>query len=196
MVGGEFERYSRPLLRQRAPAGRVWSFRDVTQYRRAEGQLHEAEARYRALVEQIPAIVYTDMPGPDLVTVYVSPQIESVLGVSQKAYLNDPSLWERHLHPDDRERVLAEYARFLESGENRGIEYRFIRGDRTEVWVHDRAVILRDASGEPVLIQGVMFDITDRKLAEDAIRQALQLEREAASQLRAVDEMKNTFLSA
>jgi signal transduction histidine kinase len=64
------------------------------------------------------------------------------------------------------------------------------------MWIRDEAVVLLGEDGEPSLVQGVMFDITERKLAEQALQASEQREREAAEQLRALDEMKNTFLAA
>jgi signal transduction histidine kinase len=64
------------------------------------------------------------------------------------------------------------------------------------VWVHDESVLLRDESEKPLFWQGVMFDITERKDAEEKLEQAWQREMEAGHRLRALDEMKNTFLEA
>jgi signal transduction histidine kinase len=64
------------------------------------------------------------------------------------------------------------------------------------VWIHDETTFLRDEEGRPLFIQGVLFDITERKLAEQALRESEQRERDAAERLRALDEMKNTFLAA
>ena len=134
---------------------------------RAEGELREAQDRYQALVEQIPAIVYIDVADESMATTYVSPQIEALLGITQQEYIDDPELWTRHLHPDDRERAVATYEAGRESGEPFTFEYRLIARDGHPVWFRDSAVVLRDASGEPALIEGVMLDITEQKHAEE-----------------------------
>ena len=80
----------------------VASIRDARQLiagREAQEALAEAEARYRSLVEQIPAVVYADT-GDE--TIYVNPQIEQILGVTPEAYRTEPDLWLRMVHPDDR----------------------------------------------------------------------------------------------
>jgi diguanylate cyclase (GGDEF)-like protein/PAS domain S-box-containing protein len=132
----------------------------------AERQLFEAEARYRALVEQIPAVLYIDPPDVHGTTLYVSPQILTILGVSAEDYLADPDMWKAMTHPDDLERAEAEYDSFLRTGAPESSDYRLVRPDGRVVWIHDRAIILRDENGEPFLTQGVMFDVTPQKEAE------------------------------
>ena len=134
---------------------------------RAEGELHEAQDRYQALVEQIPAIVYIDVADGSMATTYVSPQIEALLGITPQEYIDDPELWTRHLHPDDREKALATYEAGRGSGEPFTFEYRLIARDGHPVWFRDSAVVLRDADGRPTLIEGVMLDVTEQKQAEE-----------------------------
>jgi PAS domain S-box-containing protein len=116
------------------------------------------EATFRALVEQIPAIVYvwavrggTD----DIVDEYVSPQIEAILGFRPDEWTNDPSLWVRRLHEDDRKDVLAEASRSVDAGEPFRMEYRMVAKDGRVVWLSDRAAVLaRDEAGRAVRYQG------------------------------------------
>jgi signal transduction histidine kinase len=76
------------------------------------------------------------------------------------------------------------------------MEYRIHARDGHVVWVHDEAVAVADPSGKAKELQGVLYDITERKEAEDTLQQAYEREREAATRLRSVDEMKNAFLTA
>jgi diguanylate cyclase (GGDEF)-like protein/PAS domain S-box-containing protein len=133
---------------------------------RADADLRDANERYRALVEQIPAIVYIDVADESMATTYVSPQIEPLLGISPQQYIEDPDLWTKRLHPDDRERALSTYRQGRESGEPFTFEYRLLAQDGTPVWFRDSAVVVRDEHGVPTFIEGVMLDITDRKNAE------------------------------
>jgi PAS domain S-box-containing protein len=172
---------------------------DITERKRAEGQLREAEARYRTLVEQIPAITYIDsyegLPGQYRST-YVSPQIESMLGYSAEEFVRQPALWPTLIHPADRERVLTLDQRHYETGERLSQEYRLVARDGHEVWVLDEAVVVRSEHGDPRFSQGILYDITERKRAEEDLERALQIERQATERLRALDELKNTFLHA
>ncbi|HEX6131814.1 MAG TPA: EAL domain-containing protein [Actinomycetota bacterium] len=137
--------------------------------REAEGRLHEAEQRYRALVEDLPAIVYVDVADESWMTTFVSPQIEGILGVTPHAYIDDPDLWARMLHPDDRECAIETYTRGRRAGAPFAYEYRLIAADGRVVWFRDSAVVLPGVDGRPGSIQGVMLDITDRKEAEEQV---------------------------
>ncbi len=131
--------------------------------REAEAALSEAETRYRSLVEQIPAVVYAD---DGEVTTYVSPQIQQILGVSPEAYRQDPDMWLRMVHPDDRAQVEAESEAFL-AGSGRDLtDYRMVRPDGRIVWVRDRAFAFRDDAGQVVWEHGLLFDVTELKEAE------------------------------
>jgi PAS domain S-box-containing protein len=154
--------------------------RDVTDRKEAEKRLREAETRYRTLVEQIPAITYVQEPiessNPKAVT-YMSPQYETMLGYPSDSEVIDEEHWLRTLHPEDRERVLAEEARTDESGEPFEVEYRVIARDGRVVWVRDQAALVRDEEGHPLYWLGVQYDITERKRAEEALRQVREAER-------------------
>jgi PAS domain S-box-containing protein len=103
---------------------------------------------------------------------YVSPQIETILGYSQKEWLEDPVLWFTRLHPDDRERWHVEFSRTCAAGEHFCSEYRFMARDGRIVWVHGEAQMVRDNQGQPLFLQGVAFDITQQKEAQEALRRS------------------------
>jgi diguanylate cyclase (GGDEF)-like protein/PAS domain S-box-containing protein len=142
---------------------------DVTELMEAQAELHQTKTKYGALVEQIPAIVYVDVADDEMSTTYVSPQIEAILGYTAQEYIDDPQLWERMLHPDDRENAVATYLRGRESGDPFVFEYRLFARDGRTVWFRDSAIVLTDAHGRPEHIQGVMLDITESKAAEERI---------------------------
>jgi PAS domain S-box-containing protein len=148
---------------------------DITERKEAERQLREAEVKYRTLVEQIPAVTYIQeiaKPGSSKTnpTMYASPQVEAQLGYSPQAFLEDPELWIKLLHPEDRERVLAEDARTDETGEPFRIEYRQIARDGRLRWIRDEAVLVKDENDRPRFWQGLLHDITRSKRTEEELR--------------------------
>jgi PAS domain S-box-containing protein len=134
-----------------------------------ERRLQEAEASYRALVEQLPLVTYIDQLNESVSTIYMSPQIDSVLGYSPDEWLADPDLFPKVLHPDDRERVLEEHRRSFADGTSFSSEYRLVAKDGRAVWFHDEVMIVRDAEGQPQHAQGFLLDVTERKEAEEAL---------------------------
>jgi PAS domain S-box-containing protein len=143
---------------------------DVTENRRAEAALQEAEAKYRLLVEQLPAIVYGVTFGEKNWTNYISPQVASLLGFTPAEWLADPELWVRQIHPHDRERVLAQVQEADAAGLPLDVEYRVLTREGGVRWFRNQSSLVLDPQGRPRYSLGVMFDITDRKRAEEAVR--------------------------
>ena len=169
---------------------------DITDAKGAEERLRDAEQRYRAIVEHVPAAIYLDRPDGGMETIYMSPQIADIAGVTPEEWVADPELWLRLIDAEDRPAVESSYARAVGDQEPWRAEYRVHRPDGRTVWIHDETTILYDPDGTPLFLQGVLFDITERKLAEQALRESERRERDAAERLRALDDMKNTFLAA
>ena len=173
---------------------------DVTERKRVEEQLRHAEEKFRTIVEQTEAIFYTQSIDPDdptaSLTTYVAPGNTALIGYTADEIAEDPRLWQRIIHPDDRDRVLAADAASNTGGSERfSMEYRMIRKDGEVIWVQDEASLVQVGGGTRYW-QGFLLDVTERKVAEGQLARALEAEREAAQQLRALDEMKNTFLQA
>jgi PAS domain S-box-containing protein len=163
---------------------RVWGTqRDVTEKKETERKFREAEARFRTLVEQVPAVIYIDSNDEVSSAIYMSPQVEEMLGYTPDEWLDDPELWVKILHPDDRERVLAEDARVDETGGPFSVEYRMLAKDGRAVWVRDEAVLVRDEEGQPMFWQGVFVDITERHRAEEALRERAEELRRSNAEL-------------
>ena len=146
--------------------------REIAERKRAEEALLQSEIKYRTLVEHIPAITYIAALDESSTTLYVSPQIETILGISPADYKADPDFWVKHLHPDDRERVMDEIRRCHESDQPFISEYRMVSKDGRLVWLSDDAVIVKDDKGKPLHLHGVMYDITERKRMEELLRSA------------------------
>jgi diguanylate cyclase (GGDEF)-like protein/PAS domain S-box-containing protein len=124
--------------------------------------------RFRALVEQMPAITYVDRAGSGE-PIYVSPQLEELSGVAVEQWYDGTDGWSERVHPDDREHALELYRQAVSSGTPYRDEYRLLDADGNERWFHDRTVVVHDEHGTPIEIQGVIHEITDRKAAEQAL---------------------------
>ncbi len=131
----------------------------------------DVEARYRALVEQIPAVVFMAYLDEGIGEAYVSPQIEKSLGFSQSEWLEDPIRWYQQIHPDDKQRWSVEAAQMFLSGEALRSAYRVIARDGKVIWFHCEAKMIRRSDGRPWFIHGVGFDITELKRVEQALHE-------------------------
>jgi PAS domain S-box-containing protein len=146
----------------------------VTEQMEAEGRLRQAEARYRAMVELIPAVTYTDYVGPDGITVmgFVSPQMEDILGYPPHRFLDDGNFWFELMHPDD----LA-HLRAIDAFNNSDLElfeheYRMRHADGHWVWVHDISTAVLDDAGGLDYFLGFLTDVSSRRDAEERLREA------------------------
>ena len=148
------------------------SDRDVTERVEAEEKLRAAEERYRNLIEELPLVTYIRPLDLKVANIYVSPQVEGLLGYLAEEWETDPGLLARIVHPDDRERVLSEAAHVRETGEPLQSDYRCLRPDGRVVWVHDETRLVRDADGNPLYVQGYLIDVTDRRMATEALRES------------------------
>ncbi|HEY7477808.1 MAG TPA: EAL domain-containing protein [Actinomycetota bacterium] len=147
----------------------VVTLRDITARQRAADARFEAEAKYRNLVEHIPAVVYLDPVDQEQSSIYVSPQVRDLLGIEPDEWLQDPYVWRSHVHPEDIDRAWEEYEDAYTAHEPLSHEYRMVHEDGTIRWVLEQAFPIDDEHGEPWLIQGVIFDITERKEAEEQV---------------------------
>jgi PAS domain S-box-containing protein len=128
------------------------------------------EVTLRALIEHVPVTVYIDRLDETASNVYTSPRLEAELGYTVQQWVSDKELYAKVLHPEDRERILAEYRRTRDTDEPFRAEYRMIARDGTVHWFHDEAAVIRDETGRPAYFHGFLLDITERKRVEEALR--------------------------
>ena len=153
---------------------------DITEEKRLLEAGSMSEAKYRNLVEALPAIVYLGEYGEDGDWLYISPRLEHVLGYTPQEWLAHPAPMGTFTHPDDLPAARAAEEESFATGEPYRAEYRMRAKDGRWVWIQDEASVVRDEDGRPLFMQGILYDITERKHAEE--------------RLLALDRLKNTLL--
>jgi len=149
----------------------VTTNQELHERKKIEKSLRETETLYRTLVEQTSVVTYRDFPDVNGATIYISPQIETLLGYSLNEWQENPTIWKRLTHPDDLPKVLAEIENYIASGKRTKIEYRMQALDGQWIWVQDESIVIKDDSGTPQYVHGVLIDITERKQAEEKVQQ-------------------------
>ncbi|HZO16890.1 MAG TPA: ATP-binding protein [Polyangiaceae bacterium] len=148
------------------------------------------ESRYRALVEQLPGVVYyraLDAPG---IPSFVSPQVQELLGFSPEEVLRDPNFWRDRVHPDDRDRIVAEQSQFEPTQFRVPVygEYRMLRKNGDVVWVKNYALAVRDECERARFVLGILIDVTQSKRLEDE-RRELERQLQQAQRMEAIGRL-------
>ena len=143
------------------------SFNTMTEQLEArQSELLSAKKRIQGIVDTVPGLLYVADPG-NFRTIYVSPAVETLLGVSASEYIEDPVLWEKMLLAEDREQTFTELERAKRHKADFILTYRMRHHDgKSTLWIEDRGSWEKDSSGNIVALHGVMTDITDRKKHE------------------------------
>jgi PAS domain S-box-containing protein len=149
------------------PLRMVGTLVDVTD-RLAEQRLRESEERFRQMAENIDAVFYVADPELNRM-LYVSPAYERIWGRTVQSLYDRPTSFLDAVHPDDRERTAAMSHDPQREGD---IEYRVVRPDGAVRWVRARRFGVKDPAGRTVRVTGIAEDVTDRKAAEAALREA------------------------
>jgi PAS domain S-box-containing protein len=151
--------------------------RDVTESERTHESLHAVKARLEHLLNTSPAMIYSFRAGGNHAATFASNNIKTQLGHEPTEFLDDPGFWTHHIHPDDAPRVFDEMATLFKTGHHVQ-EYRFRHKDGSYRWMRDELVLVEDNDGTPLEVVGYWVDITDRKRAEESVRDyAGRLER-------------------
>jgi PAS domain S-box-containing protein len=114
-----------------------------------QDELDRAEARFRALIDGLPLVTWLTEPGDRSSTLYVSPLIDELTGYSPAEWAEEPDLFSKLLHPEDRAAALDELKQ-VRNGTPVRLEYRLIARDGRVVWVREETTTARDPGGEPL----------------------------------------------
>jgi PAS domain S-box-containing protein len=130
----------------------------------------QTQERLQYLLSSSPAVIYVSKASGDFAAAYISPNVEEQMGYSPGDFIEDPSFWKDHIHPEDRVRIMAGLSVLFDHGQQ-SHEYRFLHKDGNYRWMRDDMRLIRDADGNPVEIIGSWIDITEQVQAEEALQQ-------------------------
>jgi len=137
----------------------------------AEGRARRSEAQFQKLLEDMPALTFVSWPDDIGSPAYLSPQLQGMTGFTPADWLADPGAWASRLHPEDKERVLAEYREGCQGTGPFVSEYRILDREGRTLWWRSEARVIGDGEGGPRFVRGFVVDISERKRAEETIRQ-------------------------
>jgi len=163
--------YTAPIMREGEAVGVRGIAVDVTDRKRAEEELRSAKERLDHVITSNPAVIITGKPHGDLADfdiTYMSSNLVSMLGYEPEQFIKDPKFWERHVHPDDRRRVLSQLPHLFKEG-HVAHDHRFLHKDGTYRWVHEEVKAIPDSAGKPVEIIGYWTDVTQQKQMEQEL---------------------------
>ncbi|CAN5552286.1 hypothetical protein BH10ACI2_BH10ACI2_20020 [soil metagenome] len=149
-----------PLLRN--PASEILNVSGNTE----NSVVHPAEdGTFRNFIENLPVMFYAVEPTAPHSPIYISPTFEK-FGYPMDDWLSDPGIWDRIIHIDDRDIVLGATREAMRKGESVDFEYRIVCSDGNIIWIRDRSCFINGEDGKPICWQGVILDVTERKLAQ------------------------------
>ncbi len=150
--------------------------RDITECKQAETALQESEERFRQIVERSSDVFYSQNINTTKFE-YISPKVMDILGrTPEEMYRMDYKELAAHIHPDDLPNLI-DFAKDMVDADNKGIgsierEFRVMHKSGEYVWIHGSYNLIRDANGKPEFIVGGLQDITERKRAEEELRES------------------------
>ena len=180
------------------PVVQVTQFRtviiDSTERRKAEEALRLVQEDYHSLVDSIQGVVWeASVQAPEWRFIFVSKQAKQLLGYDTQRWVVDGEFWQHRLHPEDRSWVLSARARAVTAGKDHMLEYRMIDAERRTIWVRDSVTI--EGGGCKMRLKGILINITELKMMEEALRRANnelegRVEQRTADLARTCDELQ------
>src|SRR6266513_777075 len=144
--------------------------RDIGERKRAEEALHEAHQNYVTLVNSLDVIVW-EADAQTFAFTFVSPQAERMLGYPLARWTTEPTFWKDHIHPNDRDWATSFCFDATHAKRPHDFEYRMVAADGRMVWLHDVVTVVVE-NDQPVRLRGVMLEITERKRAQEALKES------------------------
>jgi PAS domain S-box-containing protein len=141
--------------------------RDISERKRAEEELNREQQRFMDIVNSVEGIVW-EADAETFVFSFVSKQAERILGYPVEEWLEQPTFWKDHLHPEDRDWAVQFCAKATAEKHSHDFEYRMIAADGRVVWLRDLVTVVVEA-GHVRRLRGVMVDMTQRKRAESLL---------------------------
>jgi PAS domain S-box-containing protein len=129
---------------------------------------------FRTILASVPGVVWEAWGTPDAANQqinFVSDYVETMLGYSVEEWLQTPNFWLTIVHPEDRDLAVQNAMAVYRQGKSTGSQFRWVRRDGRVIWVEAQSTVVRDDAGRPIGMRGVTMDITERKLAEQALRE-------------------------
>ena len=127
--------------------------------------------RLKFMLASSPAVTYVSEAFGDFAATFISENVTVIIGYQSSDFLDNPSFWADHIHPDEKEHILNELNILFEK-EQLMCEYRFLHKDGSYRWMRDEMKLIRGASGNPLEIIGSWSDINLRKEAELALEES------------------------
>jgi PAS domain S-box-containing protein len=137
--------------------------RDITERKRAQEQIIKAKERLEYVLSSSATVIFTERTSEDYGATFISENITHLVGYKSTEFIENPGFWLQHVHPDDKERVLAEIPQIIKNGHHT-YEYRFQCKNGKYVWLRDEMKCIKDKDGNPVEIVGFCSDITKYKV--------------------------------
>lgn len=173
--------------------------KSATMLKNAGAEIDKERQRLRQLLANVPGVVWEAMgkPGTKNQKIsFVSDYAETLLGYGIDEWLSTPSFWLKIVHPEDRDRVAEEALEIYESGQRGNSEFRWLKINGAAIWVESRLSVVLDEDNNPIGIQGIVVDISERKQNEERQRFLSAVSETLASSLDYEETLRRVARSA